>query len=131
MAEVYATINDLKTVMGDAWQDSQEPLAEKLLEVASAGLRQIFRDHEMNLDELILDGIPEEIVVNQIVCEMVARNLQGVTTPLGGDFSQFSQAAGGYSISVSSNGSNLYLKKEQARWLGLPSLTVSKIVFYK
>lgn len=126
----YATVNDLKIAMGNSWDDAQEAYAEKLLSVASAGLRQIFKSHFLNLEERISEGELEEVIVNQVVVDMVARNLAGSATPLSGDFSQFSQAAGGYSISVSSSGSNLYLKKEHARWLGLPSITTTQINFY-
>lgn len=130
MAEVYANLDDLKLVMGSSWDDTQETLAERLLEVASAGLRSIFKRHSMNLDELLVEGDLEEILVNQVVCDIVARGLASSTAPLGGDFSQLSQAAGGYSISISSSGQGLYLKKEQAKWLGLPSITTSKINFW-
>lgn len=126
----YADIDDLKIAMGDTWDATQEAYAEKLLAVASAGLRQIFKSHFLNLEERISSGELEEVIVNQVIVDMVVRNLAGSATPLSGDFSQFSQAAGGYSISVSSSGSNLYLKKEHARWLGLPSITTSQINFY-
>lgn len=124
----YATLEDLKLVMGESWVEAQADLAERLLNVSSAGLRKIFKTHSLNLDEMILTGEIEQILVNQIVCDMVARNLKQVVSPLGGgDFSQMSQSAGGYSISVSTNGNNLYLKREEIKWLGLPSLSLTKI----
>lgn len=123
----YATLEDLKLVMGESWVESQSDLAERLLSVSSAGLRKIFKTHSLNLDEMILTGEIEQILVNQIVCDMVARNLKQVVSPLGGDFSQMSQSAGGYSISVSTNGNNLYLKREEIKWLGLPSVSLTKI----
>lgn len=122
----YATLEDLKLVMGESWVETQSELAERLLTVASAGLRKVFRETGLNLDEMILTGEIEQILVNQVVCDMVARNLKQVVSPLG-DFSQMSQSAGGYSVSVSTNGNNLYLKRDEMKWLGLPSVSLTKI----
>lgn len=122
----YATLEDLKLVMGESWVETQRELAERLLTVASAGLRKVFRETGLNLDEMILTGEIEQILVNQVVCDMVARNLKQVVSPLG-DFSQMSQSAGGYSVSVSTNGNNLYLKRDEMKWLGLPSVSLTKI----
>ena len=122
----YATLEDLKLVMGESWVETQRELAERLLTVASAGLRKVFKETDLNLDEMILTGEIEQILVNQVVCDMVARNLKQVVSPLG-DFSQMSQSAGGYSVSVSTNGNNLYLKRDEMKWLGLPTITLTKI----
>ena len=122
----YATLEDLKLVMGESWVETQSELAERLLTVASAGLRKVFKETGLNLDEMILTGEIEQILVNQVVCDMVARNLKQVVSPLG-DFSQMSQSAGGYSVSVSTNGNNLYLKRDEMKWLGLPSVSLTKI----
>lgn len=122
----YATLEDLKLVMGESWVETQRELAERLLTVASAGLRKVFKETGLNLDEMILTGEIEQILVNQVVCDMVARNLKQVVSPLG-DFSQMSQSAGGYSVSVSTNGNNLYLKRDEMKWLGLPSVSLTKI----
>lgn len=122
----YATLEDLKLVMGESWVETQREFAERLLTVASAGLRKVFKETGLNLDEMILTGEIEQILVNQVVCDMVARNLKQVVSPLG-DFSQMSQSAGGYSVSVSTNGNNLYLKRDEMKWLGLPSVSLTKI----
>lgn len=122
----YATLEDLKLVMGESWVETQRELAERLLTVASAGLRKVFKETGLNLDEMILTGEIEQILVNQVVCDMVARNLKQVVSPLG-DFNQMSQSAGGYSVSVSTNGNNLYLKRDEMKWLGLPSVSLTKI----
>lgn len=128
--ENYATIEELKTTMGTSWDDSKTTFAEMLLTDCSAGLRQIFRNHGLSLDNRITDGLIEPTILRRIVCDMVSRNLSGTLTPLAGDYSQMSQSAGGYSISVSSNGSNLYLKRDQAKWLGLPNLTFNNVSLF-
>ena len=127
MSESYATLEDLQTAMGPSWDETQSTLAETLIAVTSAGLRRIFKAHGMNLNDCVANGYTEAIIVTQTVVDIVSRGLQGSSSPLSGDFSQMSQSAGGYSISVSPTGSGLYLKREQARWLGLPQLTTSSI----
>ena len=128
--ENYASIEDVRITMGDSFKEDQAAYAGALLTDASAGLRQIFKNHGLNLAERISGGELEETIVKRVVVDMVVRNLSGSLTPLGGDFSQFSQSAGGYSINVSSNGSNLYLKREQSKWLGLPNISVNRIKLF-
>ena len=126
----YLTIDELKSFMGDRWSDQFEDMAETwLIPYGSAGLRQFFKNVSLSLDDMIESGEIELIVVKSVLAEMIASSLEAQSDNLPfGDVSQMSQSAGGYSISMSGlSGTNLYLKKAQARILGLPSMTISKL----
>ena len=126
----YLTIDELKSFMGDRWSDQFEDMAETwLIPYGSSGLRQFFKNVSLSLDDMIESGEVELIVVKSVLAEMIASSLEAQSDNLPfGDVSQMSQSAGGYSISMSGlSGTNLYLKKAQARILGLPSMTVSKL----
>ena len=127
MAASYATVADVKLAMGSSWDDSNEPLVDKLIEVVSAGIRQIFRNHGRNLDEELAEGTLEEIIVNQVVVDLVVKAAGNEGMPLSGDFSTLQQTAGPYSMSISGISGPLYLRKEQARWLGLSTLAIKTI----
>ena len=127
MAVNYLTLSELEVAMGSSWDDSLSVQAERLIEIASAGLRQVFRNFALDLDARLLDGSTEEVLVRHAVAEMVSKALLSQSAPFGGDFTQLSESAGGYSISVTGSGQSMFLRRETGKWLGLPSLSVGTL----
>lgn len=130
MSRNYITVEELKSFMGPRWSDQfQEEVETWFIPYGSAGLRQLFRNSGLNLDERLEEGKVEEIVVKSVLAEMIASSLDAQSSDMPfGEMSQYSQAAGGYSISMSGiTSTNLYLKKSQARLLGLPGVAIDTI----
>lgn len=129
-SRVYATLDDLKVYLGSSYSETDENRLNMMLKSASAGLRSVFRGYGMDLDKRIESGETEEVIVNQVVVEMVSRSYtMSVSAPLLGDFSQMSSTAGPYqtTVSVSGPGGSMYLRREQAAWLGLPVVSFRSI----
>lgn len=128
--ETYLNIDELESFMGDRWSDSfTEKVETWLLPYGSAALRQIFKAHGMDLDERMEKNDTEPILVKSVLAEMISASLESEESSLPlGESNQLSQAAGGYSFSISGlSGTNLYLKKAQARALGLPGIVVESL----
>lgn len=128
--EDYLSVEEVEVFMGETWrEDFRELVEDWLIPYGSAGLRQIFRNHDLDLDAQLEDNKLELIVLKSVLAEMISASLEAKEDSLpSGDATQFSQSAGGYSISMSGlSGSNLYLKKAQAKLLGLPGMLIKSI----
>ena len=111
----YCTIEDLETTWRSL-SDIEKERAEKLIVQISAELRVIADRHGVNLDEKVQNNEDYGLVVKSVTIDTISRVLNQNTSaePL----SQFSQAAGGYSISgtyLTAGGGTLILNRDLKR----------------
>lgn len=114
----YATVNDLLTL----WRKmSNEEIyrAEVLLKTVSAALRYEASKEGKDLDAMIAADPNLAEVAKSVTVDVVARTLMTATDQE--PMTQFSQAAGGYSVSGSFliPGGGLFIKKSELARLGL------------
>lgn len=113
----YATTSDLATL----WRPmsgAELTRANELLEIVSSELRVRAKRLGKDLDELAEDN-DYKAVLKSVVCDIVSRVL--MTSTDSEPMTQFSQSAGGYSVSGTylSPGGGLFIKKSELARLGL------------
>ncbi|MDR3304413.1 MAG: phage Gp19/Gp15/Gp42 family protein [Clostridiales Family XIII bacterium] len=93
--------------------------ANALLPVVSDTLRQAAKDVDRDLDAMIESGDILANVVKSVTVDVVARTL--LTSTADEPLTQFSQGAGGYTVSGSFlvPGGGLFIKREELRRLGI------------
>ena len=114
----YATIDDMTALWRTMTADEQER-AEQLLTVVSASLRVEANKVGKDLDALIEEDSDLGEVAKSVTVDVVARALMTSTDQE--PMTQFSQSAGGYSVSGSflTPGGGLFIKKSELSRLGL------------
>ena len=125
----FARIEDLQLL----WRkiNSEEiSRAMKLLVIVSDCLREEARKVGKDLDKMVTKSRDLENVAKSVVCDVVARVLMTSTDQE--PMTQFSQAAGGYSVSGTYlvPGGGIYIKKSELARLGLRRQRVGVIDFY-
>lgn len=114
----FATVDDLTTLWRTMNSDEQRR-AEALLTIVSASLRTEAKKVGKDLDTMVKADPDLAEVAKSVSVDVVARTLMTSTDqePL----TQFSQAAGGYSVSGSFlvPGGGLFIKKTELARLGL------------
>lgn len=125
----YINVEELKEHYLGVWDDENDSWADKQLENASAYLRAEFKEHGRDLNEEIEDEEVEESIVKSVVASMVLRKLSSESLPYGGAFAQISEAADGYSHSITpvSRFSNLYVRRDEKKLLGIPLIAMGTI----
>lgn len=125
----FASLEDLiglwKPLEGDSTR------ADCLLEVVSDSLREEAKKVGKDLDAMIADDPVLATVAKSVVVDVVARTLMTSTDQE--PMTQFSQAAGGYSVSGSFlvPGGGLFIKRTELARLGLRRQQVGGIDFYE
>lgn len=114
----FATVDDLTTLWRTMNSDEQRR-AEALLRIVSASLRTEAKKVGKDLDAMVALDQDLAEVARSVTVDVVARTLMTSTDqePL----SQFSQSAGGYSVSGSFlvPGGGLFIKKTELARLGI------------
>ena len=114
----FATVDDL-TILWRTMNTDEQKRAEALLKIVSASLRSEAKKVGKDLDAMIAKDNDLAEVARSVTVDVVARTLMTSTDqePL----TQFSQAAGGYSVSGSFlvPGGGLFIKKTELARLGL------------
>ena len=114
----FATVDDLTTLWRKLNPDETER-AKALLGIVSDSLRQEAKKVGKNLDKMIAEDSTLAAVAKSVTVDVVARTLMTSTDQE--PMTQFSQAAGGYSVSGSFlvPGGGLFIKKAELARLGL------------
>lgn len=119
MPDSFASVDDLIR----RWRSlsiDEISLAETLLIDCSNALRVYAMDRGYNLDNMLGNYKPRRELAKAITCDIVKREMCSINdnTPA---MSQFSQAAGGYSVSGTylSPGGGLFIKNSELKMLGL------------
>ncbi len=115
---VYATVDDI-TVLWRAMTEAEEQRAAELLPVVSSTLRTEAKRVGKDLDAMVEADEDLAIVAKSVTVDIVARVLMTATDqePL----SQYSQSAGGYTVSGTYlvPGGGLFVKNAELKRLGL------------
>lgn len=123
----YATTTDVIAYRGPQSADTLERLTT-ILEACSAQLRLIAKNHGKNLDEMVNNDEDIALAVKKGVCDASVNYLNSTESndPI---MSQFSQSAGGYSISgtLTNVGGAFYFPKKFLKDIGLGSQYVGSI----
>lgn len=125
----FASMEDLHLL----WRSiSNEEIyrAEKLLKVVSDLLRTEAKKVDKDLDKMVKEDPSLATAAMSVVVDVVARTLMTSTDQE--PMTQFSQAAGGYSVSGSFlvPGGGIFIKKTELARLGLRRQQVGGIDFY-
>lgn len=116
--KTYATVDDLIKLWRPITEQERER-AIPLLEIVSAEIRQRAKGVGKDFDALVENDYDLELIARSVVCDVVARTLMESTDqePL----TQFSQSAGGYSVSGTYlvAGGGVWLKNSELKRLGL------------
>lgn len=123
----YATVDDVIAYRGSLSASAIERLPA-ILEACSAELRLIAKNHGKDLDQMIADNDDVGLLVKKGVCDASA-NYYNSTESKDPIMSQFSQAAGGYSISgtIANPGGAFFFPKKFLRDIGLGAQQVGTI----
>lgn len=122
----YCTINDIETLFRPL-SSSEKTRAEALIPMVSATLREEAHQVHRNLDEMIAYD-PDLVEVAKSVCvDVIARTL--MTSTNSEPLTQFTQSAGGYSVSGSFlvPGGGLFIKNSELARLGLKRQRIGAI----
>ncbi len=124
----FATYDDLCSLWRPPEDHSTRP--EYLLSVVSDSLRTEAKKVGKDLDKMIEEDPTLATVAKSVVVDVVARTLMTSTDQE--PMTQFSQAAGGYSVSGSFlvPGGGIFIKKTELARLGLRRQQVGGINFY-
>lgn len=116
----YATIDDLM-ILWRSMDDEEIAKAEALLPLVSASLRVYAKKVGKDLDAMVENDEDLALVAKSVTCDVTARVLMTSTSTE--PMSQFSQSAGGYSVSGTYlvPGGGVYIKKSELARLGLLS----------
>ncbi len=125
----YATVGDLATL----WRSltaAEQPKATQLLTIVSSELRKRASDVGRDLDSMVDDDDDYADIAKSVTCDVVARVLMTATDQE--PATQFSQAAGGYSVSGTYlvPGGGVFIKKSELARLGLRRQRYGVIEFY-
>jgi hypothetical protein len=122
----YCTIDDINALFRQL-STSEEAKAEPLIEVVSARLREEARKVHRDLDEMISLNPDLAIVAKSVCVDVIARTLMTSTNQE--PMTQFSQAAGGYSVSGSFliPGGGIFIKQSELAALGLKRQRIGAI----
>ena len=114
----FATVDDL-TVLWRTMNVDEQKRAEALLKIVSASLRQEAKKVGKDLDVMVKNDADLAEVAKSVTVDVVARTLMTSTDQE--PMTQFSQAAGGFSVSGSFlvPGGGLFIKKTELARLGL------------
>lgn len=114
----FATVDDLTTLWRKLSPDETER-AKALFGIVSDSLRQEAKKVGKDLDKMIAEDSTLAAVAKSVTVDVVARTLMTSTDQE--PMTQFSQAAGGYSVSGSFlvPGGGLFIKKAELVRLGL------------
>lgn len=114
----YATLDDL-TVLWRELTPAEQVRASPLLEIVSASLDVEAKKAGKNLPTLTAEDPALALVAKSVTVDIVARALMTSTTQE--PMTQFTQSAGGYSVSGSFlvPGGGLFIKKSELARLGL------------
>ena len=132
MAALYTTLEKVQKSYMGTWEDPWDSWVTDQIPVVSAMLRRQFRKYNRNLDDDILLGDPETILVEEVANNIIIRRLKSSESDMPAvDFSNLSQSVGPYSFSVGgvSNSSSFYIKRDELKLLGLPLLATGNIDF--
>ena len=122
----YCTIEDIEALWRPLSTSEQER-AESLIEIVSASLREEARKVHRNLDEMISLDPDLVLVAKSVSVDVIARTLMTSTNTE--PMTQFSQSAGGYSVSGSFliPGGGLFIKNSELARLGLKKQRIGAI----
>ena len=114
----YATISDLTTLWRTMTAAEQTRAAE-LLDTVSARLRVEASKVGKDLDALVEADVDLASVAKSVTCDIVARTMMTATDQE--PMTQFSESAGGYSVSGTFlvPGGGLFVKKSELASLGI------------
>lgn len=114
----FASVDDL-TILWRPMTSAEQTRAAALLEIVSASLRVEAKKVGKDLDKMVANDEALAAVAKSVTVDVVARALMTATDQE--PMTQFSQAAGGYSISGSFlvPGGGLFIKKSELTRLGL------------
>lgn len=125
----FATVDDL-TILWRKLSREETERANALLGIVSDSLRQEAKKVGKDLDKMIANDESLATVAKSVTVDVVARTLMTSTDQE--PMTQFSQAAGGYSVSGSFlvPGGGLFIKKTELARLGLRRQQVGGIDLY-
>lgn len=128
--EPFATIDDL-TNLWRAMTEEEQSKATNLLSVVSNLLRNEADKVGKDLDSIIESKEYMSDVVKSVTCDIVARVLQTPTSQA--PMSQFSESAGGYTVSGTflSPGGGIFIKQDELKRLGLKRQQIGVIDIYE
>lgn len=121
------SLQELKMIIGE--QNVSDEKLEFLIEYCSAILRKVFKDRKRDLDEEIKSGDLADIIVKNTICEMISQNLNASELPFGGAYNNYSENAGGYSVSISGN-QKIYISKNALKLLGIGDLYITSFQMF-
>lgn len=129
MSEPFASYNDLVTL----WREPRSEEAgrcEELLKVVSDCLRAEAEKVGKDLDKIVANNSYMAAVAKSVTVDVVARTLMTSTDQE--PMTQFSQAAGGFSVSGSFlvPGGGLFIKRSELARLGLRRQKMGGVDFY-
>lgn len=117
-----------------SWSEEWDEWIDKQIPVVSAMLRQTFSRYGRDLDDGLLTGTVEQILLEDVANNMIHRRLQApdAVMPTSADYSSLSSSAGPYSFSLTTTGSSgsFYIKRDELKKLGLPLLATGGIDFH-
>lgn len=129
MAEPFATTDDMEMLWRNL-TDDELGRANKLLDIVSDCLRAEAEKVGKDLDAWVAEKPHRAAVARSVTIDVVARTLMTSTNQE--PMTQFSQAAGGYSVSGSFlvPGGGLFIKRSELARLGLRRQKVGGIDLY-
>lgn len=128
----YATVQDVTTLYRTL-TTAEQTKAAAYIPIISSALREEAKKVGRDLEGMILDDPDLLNVAKEITVRAVASVLStNISTESGGDISQFSQSALGYSISgtYANPGGGIYFKTSELKRLGLKKQRYGAMEFY-
>lgn len=125
----YATVNDLALLWRRMTAEEQTRAAE-LLDIVSAEIRLKGKRCGKDVDSMAAADADYSGVLKSVVCDVVARSLISDTDAA--PMTQFSQSAGGYSVSGTflNAGGGIFVKKSEWSRLGLRNQSYGGLSVY-
>lgn len=125
----YVTIQDILALKSLTAQ--QQEAAEILIEQASAALRLTAKKYGKNLDELISADEDYAVVVKNVICQVVCRALDSLSSS--GNVVQGTESIGAYSLTATylNAGQSLYFLKSELKLLGFKRQTYGALNLYQ
>jgi hypothetical protein len=119
MERVYASVSDI-TALGIQLTAQQSEAAASLLVTASAKLRTIAKEHNVDIDQRISADEDYGEVVKNIVIQSVVRAISSISSESPA-ISQGSETNGQYSVSMTylNAGQSLYYLRNELKELGI------------
>ena len=115
----YATIEDINT-LGRTLTEAETTKATALLPIASSTMREAAFAVGKDLDAMVLTDTDLSEIAKQVCVDMTLRAINRDTDDSGG-YSQMTQSAGAYSMTISPivSGRSIFLMKNELSALGL------------